>query len=149
MQEAIVLFPGEGHTLTAANTRTTFKVKSEATGGSFSVAEYDLPAGFPGPPPHVHKKFEHVWYVLVGELRVQINQNVIYAPAGTFVFVPKGTPHTFANPGTEIAKVLAIDTPGGLEPYYEDLASAFPERTPPNPQVIREIQQRYDTFPAP
>ena len=147
MQEAIVLFPGEGRTVTVTNTCTTFKVTSEVNGGRFSLAEYDLPAGFPGPPPHVHKKFEHAWYVLGGELQVQINQRIIQAPAGTFVFVPKGTTHTFSNPGSVNVRMLAIDTPGGLEPYYEELANAFPDGTPLNPQVIRNIQERYDTFP--
>lgn len=148
MTQPIVLFPGEGRTLTAVKTQTTFKVMSECTDGKFSVAEYDLPGGFPGPPPHVHKKFEHAWYVLAGELQVQLDQRIIQAPAGTFVFVPKGTPHTFANPGSTSVRMLAIDTPGGLEPYYEELAAAFPESTPLDPQLIREIQQRYDTFPA-
>ncbi len=143
-----MLFPGEGQSLVASNTRTTIKMKSEVVGGRFSLAEYDLPADFLGPPPHVHKEFEHAWYVLAGELQVQIDERVIQAPEGTFVFVPKEIPHTFANPGSVSARVLATDTPGGLEPYYEELANAFPEGTPPDPQIIREIQQRYDTFPA-
>ena len=147
MKESIVLFPGEDRKVSATNTTTTFKVISEATGGKFSVAVYDLPSGFPGPPPHVHREFEHVWYVLSGALQVQIGDDGIEAPTGTSIFIPKDTPHTFGNPGPDECQVLAIDTPGGLEPYYEELSAAFPPGAPINPQVIADIQRRYDTYP--
>ncbi len=80
-------------------------------------------------------------------LRVQIGSEEIDAPVGTSIFVSKGTPHTFGNPGPDVCQVLAIDTPGGLEPYYEELAAAFPPGAPIHPQVIVDIQRRYDTYP--
>ncbi len=116
--------------------------------GAFPVTEYALPAGFPGPPPHVHATFEHAWYVLDGTIRVQIGGETIELGAGAFAFVPAGTPHAFGNPGDAPARMLAIDTPGGLEGYYEELASAFPPGTPLDRQVVAGIQQRYDTRPG-
>jgi hypothetical protein len=44
--------------------------------------------------------------------------------------------------------MLAIDSPGGLEEYYLELAKAFPPGTPLDRQVVAEIQQRFDTHPA-
>lgn len=148
MSEAIILTPDQGHTLQAAGTRTTFKVTSESTGGRFSMAEYHLPPGFPGPPPHRHRRFEHAWYVLEGMLQVQIDDENHQVGEGAFVYVPSGVAHTFANPGSTAVRMLAIDTPGGLEPYYEELAQVFPAGSAPNPAIIAEIQSRYDTYPA-
>jgi mannose-6-phosphate isomerase-like protein (cupin superfamily) len=148
MADATVLRPGEGQTIVVANTRTTFKIKSAGTDGRFSLAEYTLPAGFPGPPPHVHRKFEHAWYVLAGAVQVQLGEQSIQATTGTFVHIPTGVPHTFSNPGSDEARMLAIDLPGGLEPYYEELAAAFPPGTPLDCSIVAEIQQRYDTYPA-
>jgi mannose-6-phosphate isomerase-like protein (cupin superfamily) len=148
MSNAIILPPDEGHTLTASGTRTTFKVTSETTNGRFSFAEYRLPPNFPGPPPHFHNQFEHAWYILEGAVQVQLDGHTHIIEAGTFVYIPSGTPHTFSNPGQTPARLLAIDTPGGLEPYYEEIAQAFPDGTPPKRDVIAAIQARYDTHPA-
>jgi hypothetical protein len=35
--------------------------------------------------------------------------------------MPRGTPHTFANPGQEAARSLVLATPGGFESYFEAL----------------------------
>lgn len=147
MSDPIVLAAGAGQTLRAAGTQTTFKVKSAATNGRFSLAEYHLPPEFPGPPPHVHRRFEHAWYVLVGALQIQLNGETQQVGPGVFVYVPSGVPHTFANPGAVPVRMLAIDTPGGMEPYYEELAQAFAPGTAVDPQVIAAIQRRYDTYP--
>lgn len=148
MHAPIVLEPGEGHLLTAAGTRTTFKVTSASTDGRFSLAEYTIPPKFPGPPPHIHRKFGHAWYVLEGVVQIQVGGQTYPATAGAFVYVPSGIAHTFSNPGRAPARMLAIDTPGGLEPYFEELARAFPEGTLLKREVVAEIQTRYDTFPA-
>jgi mannose-6-phosphate isomerase-like protein (cupin superfamily) len=148
MSDASVLLPGEGEVITTAGTTITFKVRSEATAGRFSVTEYVLPPQFAGPPPHIHRIFEHVFYVLAGQVQIQLGETIVRGGAGTSVFIPVGTPHTFSNPDAASARLLAIDTPGGLEAYYEELAAAFPPGTPLNRQVVAEIQQRYDTYPA-
>lgn len=147
MKEPIFLAAGAGETLRAAGTQTTFKVKSDQTSGRFSLAEYNLPAGFGGPPPHVHRKFEHAWYILEGQIQIQLNEQTVTAGQGAFIFVPAGAVHTFSNPGDAPARMLAIDTPGGLEPYYEELAAALQSATTVDRQAVARIQQRYDTFP--
>lgn len=145
----VVLSPaGEGEALLAAGVRMTIKLPSAASGDRFAITEYDLPAGFPGPPPHVHTTYEHAWYVLEGRVRVLMGERSEYLPTGSFVYVPAGTPHTFGNDSGEPARLLAIDSPGTLEGYYRDLAAAFPPGTPLDRGVVAGIQQRYDTRPA-
>lgn len=56
--EPVLISEGEGEILHAAGVRMTIKLPGAATGGQFCVVEYDLPAGFPDPPPHVHFTFE-------------------------------------------------------------------------------------------
>jgi hypothetical protein len=43
--------------------------------------------------------------------------------------------------------MLEIDTPGGFEPYFEELAAAIPEGASVNPSVVVAIQRKYDTYP--
>ena len=52
-----------------------------------------------GPGPHVHRAHVDAFYVVEGELRFGVDPDVepVRAPAGTFVLVPPGVVHTFAN----------------------------------------------------
>jgi quercetin dioxygenase-like cupin family protein len=48
-----------------------------------------------GSPLHVHHRESEWFYVLDGELIVCVGGQAARAPAGSFVFGPQGTPHTF------------------------------------------------------
>lgn len=148
MTEVILHPPDGGESFMAAGTRIIVKLRSPATGGRYSVTEYHLPPDFAGPPLHVHTVFEHAWQVLEGSVQVQVGAAVQQLQAGGFVFVPAGTPHTFSNPGPLPARMLAVDSPGGLEEYYIELARAFPPGTPLDRGVVADIQKRFDTHPA-
>lgn len=137
-----------GDTITSAGMTMTFKLRSGATEGRYSLTEFILPPRFPGQPSHIHRVFEHTFYVLEGTVNVQLCDQVIQAGVGTSVFIPAGVAHTFSNPHQQPAKMLAVDAPGGLERYYEELAAAFPPGTPLRDEVVRQILERYDTFPT-
>ena len=81
---------------------------------SFVIAEWRYPGGLAGPPRliaprHVHHNDDEAWYVLEGTLCVQVGDKDIEARAGSGVLVPRGTPHTYWNPGP--ARYLLIMTP--------------------------------------
>jgi uncharacterized cupin superfamily protein len=83
---------------------------------SFVVAEWQDAGGPTGPPRliaprHVHHSDDEAWYVLEGTLRVQAGENEIEAGAGSAVLVPRGTPHTYWNPGPGRLRNLLIMTP--------------------------------------
>lgn len=98
------------------------RVRSEDTGGTFGLIEQVIPAGFPGPALHVHPEFEETFYVLEGQIAVRVGHEAHEANPGTVAVVPRGTPHTFANPSAEPARMLILVTPGGFERYFEALA---------------------------
>jgi quercetin dioxygenase-like cupin family protein len=52
-----------------------------------------IPAGSPGPRPHIHRDHEEAFYVLEGELTVRVGTRTITAPAGSFVMVPRDVTH--------------------------------------------------------
>jgi len=56
-----------------------------------------IAAGSDGPPLHVHPMHAEGFYVLDGELQVQVGDSITTARAGSFSFVAPNTPHTFAN----------------------------------------------------
>ena len=145
---AFVLQPGEGTTYTVGGSPIVFKVRGAQTGGRFEITESTLPPGFGGVPPHVHQDTDHAFYVLEGELSVQIGERTFSGGAGTCLFSPRGAAHTFSNPGAGPCRYLQIDSGPGRERFFEEIARAFPGNTPIDRQVMGEILARYDTQPA-
>ena len=56
---------------------------------------------------------------------------MVEAGAGASLVKPRGIPHAMWNAGAEPAKVLEILTPGGLEAYFEELATVLRDKAPP------------------
>ena len=137
----------EGKKISVGNSTLYVKLFSEQTGNKMSVTEYVLQPNFPGPPPHKHRTFEHAWYVLEGLLTTQSNGEEMTVNKGGFIFIPKQTVHAFSNKSEGVVRLLAIDTPGGFEKYYDDLEAAFGGGRTIDPSIMREIQLKYDTYP--
>ena len=79
-----------------------------------------------GPPLHVHDRDDECFYVLDGELSVRCGSDVFDAPAGSFVFLPRGRPHRFWARDTS-ARLLLIVVPGGIEDYFGQINNASDE----------------------
>jgi uncharacterized RmlC-like cupin family protein len=58
---------------------------------------------------HVHRSDDEAWHVLAGSLRFRFPDREVDAPAGTTVFVPAGSPHTYRV--TEPSRYLIFLTP--------------------------------------
>jgi quercetin dioxygenase-like cupin family protein len=106
--------PGDGKAIATMGITMTFMFVSEDTGGRYACYEYVAPPGFGGPPPHTHPGFDEAWYVLDGEVTLQVGERTVTATAGTFLHVPGATVHTFANRGAAPAKFLGLIIPGAL-----------------------------------
>lgn len=76
-----------------------------------------------GPALHIHHKEDEIFYVVSGEFLFQLGEDVSLARAGDTVFIPKGTPHTFANfiENNNSAKMIIIHQPitPELERFYD------------------------------
>jgi mannose-6-phosphate isomerase-like protein (cupin superfamily) len=98
----------------------SLKASRRSTGGALSVLETTIEAG---PPLHVHDREDESFYVLDGELSIRCGSDAFDAPAGSFVFLPRGRPHRFWAMG-QPAKLLLIAVPGGIEDYFRQINNA-------------------------
>ena len=98
-------------------------LRGEDSAGQLAVIEEVVPAGFDGPPLHVHPSFDEGFYVLEGELAFRMEDKIVSGGPGTFAFAPRGVPHTFANLSGQEARALIVCTPAGFERYFEWLAA--------------------------
>ncbi len=99
----------------------TFKVRGEDTDGLLTAFE-SVAAPGEGPPLHAHANEDEVWYALEGTFRVRLDDDVREAPAGTFVFIPRGVVHTWQNVAGTPGRVLVVFTPAGFEHFFERFA---------------------------
>jgi mannose-6-phosphate isomerase-like protein (cupin superfamily) len=83
-----------------------------------------------GPALHRHANEDEFMYVLEGRLRFRLDETDHTAPAGSFVFIPRGVPHTWQNAGDGHARILFVFRPGspGMEHFFERSAE-LPEDT--------------------
>ena len=73
------------------------------------VQEYP-PGGYTEGHP-VHMDFEQIYYIVSGMMVLTLEGETFNAPAGTFVFIPRGTKHEHRNDGEESAVFLTINVP--------------------------------------
>lgn len=107
--------------LSVLGTEIQVFLSAKATGGQYTAYRCVVPpAG--GPPPHRHD-FDEAFYVLEGTLEILCGTETHIATAGTYVFAPRGIPHTFKNVGDTPAAYLGTATPGGHEAFFEDADS--------------------------
>jgi quercetin dioxygenase-like cupin family protein len=118
----VAVGPGEGETIQGpAGGPLTFKVRGAETNGALMALENVIAPG-DGPPEHTHAAEDESWYVVAGELRFKLGDEIASAPAGSFVFVPRGVPHAFVNAGAEPARILVMFTPAGMERFFDRFA---------------------------
>jgi quercetin dioxygenase-like cupin family protein len=122
--------------------RNSVLLRGEETAGAVSIVENTMPAGAPGPALHSHA-FDEAFYVLDGELTVQLDDDVTTAHAGELIFAPRGVPHTLANLSEAPTRFLVVLTPPGFEREFARRAAEEAGVKPPDwalqpiPQVTR------------
>jgi quercetin dioxygenase-like cupin family protein len=144
-----------GETLWFLGTLAKIKLEAQQTGGRFALWEAVLPHGA-APPLHSHPQDE-TFYVLDGELTAWlvgsdlvgdhadppgwVKTHARRCVAGTVVFAPGGTPHTF-RVESDTARMLVISTPAGIDEMVRGLAepARWPWLQPPpdGPRVPAE-----------
>jgi quercetin dioxygenase-like cupin family protein len=105
-----LLRPGEGDVTTDRPERTTTIL---AGIDELAVLLFRYEPGERGPEAHVHHSHSDCFYVLDGELTVELGDaaEVLRAPAGTFVLVPPDVSHSFRNDSSATVRLLNIHAP--------------------------------------
>lgn len=89
-------------------------LSGDDSNGELAVVESTLDPGT-GPPLHVHPSHGEGFYVLSGELTVQVGAEIVAGGPGTWAYAPKDTAHTLANLTDQETRVLCVFAPAGFE----------------------------------
>ena len=141
--------PTEGRTIGVVGDIYRFLATGEDTDGKYAMWEAIVPPGG-GPPPHVHSREEEAFYILEGEITLQINDQRLVAKAGMFANMPIGSLHSFKNESGKPAKMLISVAPAGLEQMFFEVgqpvapgATAAPLPTQVDIEKLLTVAPRY------
>jgi quercetin dioxygenase-like cupin family protein len=121
--QALIVLPGQGRVwnMDVDCRPATFKLLSDQTQESISVFEETIPAGG-GTSFHIHPVSDEVIHILAGEFIIKIGEQVTTIGAGTWVFIPRGTPHAWKNIGSDDGRAFYIFTPAQNAKFLEELS---------------------------
>lgn len=141
--QAVIHGPGSGEELSLRGTKVRVLSTAASSLGASTFEFVALPGWDTG--SHVHSKIEEQFYVIDGEMQLRAGDDLIVGRPGTFVSVPPGTAHAFANRGSVPARMLLVCTPPGLERYFAELAKILTGEVAPDPDEIAALRTRFDT----
>lgn len=142
--KSIYVSKDNGEKIPIGGNAMTLKLSTAQTGGCLSFFENRLTPGFLGAPPHFHKTFDEICYVLEGTVHVLVEEEVFALTAGDVHLRPRGRMHTFWNSGTQLARCLELSVPGGHEVYLKDISALLSRSVPPTPRDFAEFENKYD-----
>ena len=107
------------------------KATAEDTGGLMTIVEVSHPAGAMA-PLHVHHREDEAFWILEGDVTLQVGEATIHAATGDYAFGPRNVPHSY-QVGDSGCRMLFICTPGGFEALVRDMSEPAAERVIPPP----------------
>jgi quercetin dioxygenase-like cupin family protein len=118
--------PDSGPTLDVLGVTHSYKATAKETGHQFSVWESIVPPGA-GAPAHTHTREDEAFYVLSGEVQIEVEgaADPLRLGPGGFLFAPRNRRHAYRNIGTAAARLLVFAIPGGgLDRMFADFDAA-------------------------
>ena len=142
------------NTIRVGEMSVTFLKTRHETEGALDLFEVTIPPFGRVPLPHLHRKYDETVLGVDGTVNWTLHDKASRDFATTEVrrgitlFIPRGTPHFFANLTHTTARLLCLQTPGILGPeYFLEIAALF--RTNPHPDLagIGAVMSRYGVVP--
>lgn len=95
-----------------------------------------------GPPFHIHHHQDEWFFVMEGEYKIKVGDEIFYCKAGDSVFAPRKVPHGFAKIGEGTAKMILVYQPGGsMEEYFYDVSKYT---SPPSQEEMNRLFKKHD-----
>jgi mannose-6-phosphate isomerase-like protein (cupin superfamily) len=96
-----------------------------------------------GPPEHVHTNFDECFWIEKGTFLIKVAGTISKASEGAWIFVPRGTAHTFRNVGIENGQLLILALPAAKVRQYFEETAALLRSQPVDEQALHRVTERY------
>jgi quercetin dioxygenase-like cupin family protein len=129
--DAVAVATGTGEARWWFGVLAEIKATAADTGGQFTLVEITAPPNAQG-VRHVHHNEDEAFWVLEGDMDLEVGGTQIEMHAGNYALGPRDIPHSFAT-GDAGCRVLFILTPGGFEGLIMATSVPAEARTVPPP----------------
>jgi len=136
----VALHPNDSESFEWDGGKIRFLASSEETGGRWAVLEVTERPGYKT-PVHRHNLTEEEFYVMEGVLTIMVNGKTSKYPAGSYVLIPRGTPHAHGNLGKTPSKHLLMVMPGGFERFFRDRIELVKTARPGSPDFTKKLAE--------
>lgn len=123
-RHGIVRTPGAARSIDVGGFEVIVHAETVDTDAAFSLIETAESTIGAGPPLHIHRDATESFYVIEGAYIMVVDGRETLCEAGSFVLVPRGTPHTFRSAAARSRK-LNLYTPAAMVGYFDELAEAI------------------------
>jgi mannose-6-phosphate isomerase-like protein (cupin superfamily) len=138
--------PDEGNSYWLAGALYTVKAVGKDTGWAYTLVETKTrPKGFS--LAKINYRQDTTFYVLEGELEFMVEGNLSVVSAGCFLYVGRGTWHSYNNVGTRPARHLEILTPAGIEKFFEEVSVPARDSSSPPPFEEEDLDRVLSVAP--
>lgn len=125
----------------------TFLTTRHETADALDLLEITIPPGDSVVVPHTHRNYDEWVLGMNGITTWTLNGEILLLHPGETIFIPRGTPHFFANVHEEMGRLVCLQTPGVMGPeYYREIARHY-HCEDVNPAGIRDVMCRYGVDP--
>ncbi len=118
--------------------RMTWKVTAAESGGVFLMFEDEMEAG-KVTPLHLHPAADETFYLLEGEILLDLDGERRELGAGGVAVMPRGVPHAF-KVTSPIVRMLCLLTPGNSEDFFRIASEPVVAGGPPAPVDFDRIR---------
>ena len=123
------------------------KLSAADTGRQFSLTEMLYPAGAVV-PQHVHHREDELFYVLEGEITIQVCEHSYVGGAGATILAPRDVPHGFTVTSSQPVRYLILYTPAGFEGFIMQSSQPALQATLPPPPQSPPTQEQIEQLTA-
>jgi quercetin dioxygenase-like cupin family protein len=117
-----ILTPAEQKAVWFLGALIRVRAGGDSTGGQLAVLEHAGPRGYSS-PLHRHTADEETFFILDGDVRVEVGERAFSAGPGTVAFLPRQIPHAFVVTSQQ-ARFLTLHTPAGFDEFTLAAGSA-------------------------
>lgn len=132
----------EGEPLDILGHEVLVKLSDSDTNGVATIFHVTVPP-MSGPPLHRHSREDEWFYILDGEITVEIDGERIVLQPGCCAFAPRGTVHAFQNFCDAVAHMVAMATPGRFSQFFEELVLLNEGSSAPDFVRIGQLASQY------
>ncbi len=133
-----LLMADEGESFQFFNMTFTQKISGDNTNAGWVMHEINSSTGT-GAPLHSHP-WSETFYILDGEMEVQVGNKKALATPGTLMFAPENVAHSFrvCSPTIRMLEII----PASAEGFYREAGEKLPT-LPPDTEVFQAICNKY------